>query len=61
MSAILGIALAALLFGLSTLLRARDRVGSAGGCTGSCVGCTGQGRCETSEEATTEVTYGAKS
>jgi hypothetical protein len=57
MSAILGIALAALLFGLSTLLRARDR----GGCTGGCVGCTGQGRCETSDEGTTEVTHGAKS
>jgi hypothetical protein len=57
MSAILGIALAALLFGLFTLLRARDR----GGCTGGCVGCTGQGRCETSDEVTTDVTHGAKS
>jgi hypothetical protein len=57
MSAILGIALAALLFGLSTLLRARDR----GGCTGGCVGCTGHGRCETSDEVTTEGTNGAKS
>ena len=42
MSAILGIGLAALLVGLFTLLRARDR----GGCTGGCVGCTGE-RCET--------------
>jgi hypothetical protein len=57
MSAILGIALAALLFGLSTLLRARDR----GGCTGGCVGCTGHGHCETSDEVTTEGTHGAKS
>ena len=57
MSAILGIALAALLFGLATLLRARDR----GGCTGGCVGCTGHGHCETSDEGTTEVTHGAKS
>ena len=57
MSAILGIALAALLFGLFTLLRARDR----GGCTGGCVGCTGQGRCETSDEVTTEVRHGVKS
>ena len=57
MSAILGIALAALLFGFATLLRARDR----GGCTGGCVGCTGQGRCQTSDEVTTEVTHGAKS
>ena len=57
MSAILGIALAALLFGLATRLRARDR----GGCTGGCVGCTGQGHCERSEEGTTEVTHGAKS
>lgn len=57
MSAILGIALAALLFGLFTLLRARDR----GGCTGGCVGCTGGGRCETSDEVITDVTHGAKS
>ena len=57
MSAILGIALAALLFGFATLLRARDR----GGCTGGCVGCTGQGRCQKSDEVTTEVTHGAKS
>lgn len=56
MSAILGIALAALLFGLFTLLRARDR----GGCTGGCVGCTGE-RCETSDEVITDVTHGAKS
>jgi len=56
MSAILGIVLAALLFGLFTLLRARDR----GGCTGGCVGCTGQGHCERSDEATTGATHGAK-
>jgi len=57
MSAILGIALAALLFGVFTRLRARDR----GGCTGGCVGCTGQGHCETSDDVTTEVTHGVKS
>ena len=57
MSAIIGIVLAALCFGLFTLLRPRDR----GGCTGGCVGCTGQGRCETSDEVTTDVTHGAKS
>ena len=57
MSAILGIALAALLFGLFTLLRARDR----GGCTGGCVGCTGQGRCATSDEVTSDVKQGATS
>jgi hypothetical protein len=65
MSVILGIAMAALLFGLSTLLRARDRAGStggsAGGCTGSCVGCTGQRHCETSDDVITEVSHGAKS
>lgn len=57
MNAILGIALAALLFGLFTLLRARDR----GGCTGGCVGCTGQGHCETNDDVESEVTHGAKS
>ena len=57
MSAILGIVLAAVLFGLFTLLRARDR----GGCTGGCVGCTGQGHCETSDEVTTGATHGVKS
>lgn len=56
MSAILGIALAALLFGLSTLLRVRDR----GGCTGGCVGCTGEGRCKAGDDVTTEVSHGAK-
>jgi hypothetical protein len=56
MSAILGIAIAALLFGLATLLRARDR----GGCTGGCAGCTGQGHCAT-YEATNDVSHGAKS
>ena len=56
MNAVLGIVLAALCFGLFTLLRARDR----GGCTGGCVGCTGDGRCETTDEATNAVTHGAK-
>ena len=53
MSAIIGIALAALCFGVFTLLRARDR----GGCTGGCVGCTGKGHCATTDE----TTHGAKS
>ena len=53
MSAIIGIALAALCFGLFTLLRPRDR----GGCTGGCVGCTGRGHCAPNDEAT----HGAKS
>jgi hypothetical protein len=55
MSAILGITLAAVLFGLATRLRARDR----GGCTGGCAGCTGDGRCQTNEP-TNAVTHGAK-
>lgn len=42
MRALIGIFGAAVLFGLFTLLRARDR-----GCTGNCVGCTGKGSCET--------------
>ena len=53
MSAIIGIALAALCFGVFTLLPARDR----GGCTGGCVGCTGNGHCKTTDDAT----HGAKS
>ena len=57
MSAILGIGLAALFFGLFTMLRARDR----GGCTGGCVGCTNQGRCATSDEVTSDVKQGATS
>ena len=57
MSAILGIAIAALLFGLATLSRARDR----GGCTGGCAGCTGQGHCATNDDATNDVSHGAKS
>ncbi|HEX7978087.1 MAG TPA: FeoB-associated Cys-rich membrane protein [Gemmatimonadaceae bacterium] len=57
MSVILGIVLAGLLFGLSTLLRARDR----GGCTGGCAGCTGQGHCATTDEATNAVSHGVKS
>lgn len=56
MSAILGIGLTALCFGLFTLLRARDR----GGCTGGCVGCTGEGRCGTRDDVTTDVAQGAK-
>jgi hypothetical protein len=56
MSAILGIGLAALCFGLFTLLRARDR----GGCTGGCAGCTGHGHCETTDEATDVVSHGVK-
>ena len=57
MSAILGIALAALLFGFATRFRARDR----GGCTGACVGCTGGGHCERTGEATHAMTHGEKS
>lgn len=41
MTVITGIVGAALLFGLFTLLRSRDR-----GCTGNCVGCTRNGACE---------------
>jgi hypothetical protein len=57
MNAIVGIALAALCFGLFTLLCARDR----GGCTGGCAGCTGTGRCENAADPTTEATHGVKS
>lgn len=53
MSAIIGITLAALCFGLFTLLRPRDRAG----CTGACVGCAGKGHCATTDE----TTHGAKS
>ena len=56
MNAILGIGVAAVLFGLSTLLRARDR----GGCTGGCVGCTGSGHCRANDEASDAVTHGVK-
>jgi hypothetical protein len=56
MNAILGIVLAAVCFGLFTLLRARDR----GGCAGGCVGCTGNGHCGTTDEAPNAVTHGAK-
>lgn len=59
MSAIIGVALAALLFGLSTALRARDRGGCTG--TGGCAGCTGEGRCATNDDVTTEATHGVKS
>ena len=57
MSAIIGITLAALCFGLFTLLRPRDR---SGACTGGCVGCTGKGHCATTGEVTTAETNGAK-
>lgn len=59
MTVILGIAGAAVLFGLFTLLRARDR----GGCTGGCVGCTGNGSCESIDHtsgATPDIREGAK-
>ena len=56
MSAILGIVLAALLFGVATRLRARDQ----GGCTGGCAGCSGDGQCERTDDAINEVTHGAK-
>ena len=41
MTVIWGIGGAAILFGLFTLLRSRDK-----GCTGNCVGCTRDGACE---------------
>jgi hypothetical protein len=41
MTTIIGIVGAALLFGVFTLLRPRDR----DGCEGRCVGCTGDGAC----------------
>jgi uncharacterized membrane protein YeaQ/YmgE (transglycosylase-associated protein family) len=41
MTVILGIVGAAILFGLFTLLRYRDK-----GCTGNCVGCTRDETCE---------------
>ncbi len=43
MKVVLGVMLAAVLFGLYTMLRPRDK----GGCTGHCAGCTGDGTCET--------------
>jgi hypothetical protein len=54
MSAILGIAMAAILFGLATLLRARDR----DGCTGGCAACSGQGHCAKTDEATHAMSHG---
>ena len=42
MTYIVGVLGAALLFGLFTLLRPRDK----DGCNGRCVGCTGDGACE---------------
>jgi hypothetical protein len=44
MTVIAGILGAALLFGLFTALRPRDRGGE--GCTGNCVGCTRDRACE---------------
>ena len=40
MSTLIGILGAAVLFGLFTMLRSRDR-----GCTGTCVGCARNGAC----------------
>ena len=40
MTAIFGIVCAAVLFGLFTMLRSRDK-----GCTGNCAGCTRDGAC----------------
>jgi hypothetical protein len=45
MRTMLAIGGAAFLFGLFTLLRARDR----DGCTGNCVGCTRTGACDTTD------------
>ena len=42
---IAGIAIAALLFGLFTVLRPSDRSGTVG-CTGNCGACTNDGACE---------------
>ncbi len=47
MTTIAGIAGAALLFGLFTLLRPRDKSCSGGGC----IGCTGDGACDAKREA----------
>ena len=44
MTTIAGVAGAALLFGLFTLLRPRDK-----SCTGGCIGCTGDGGCDAKE------------
>lgn len=41
---IAGVVGAALLFGLFTLLRPRDK-----SCTGGCIGCTGEGKCAARE------------
>jgi hypothetical protein len=48
MTAIGGIAIAALLFGIFTVLRPGDRSGKVG-CTGNCGACTNDGACETKE------------
>lgn len=44
MTVVIGVVVAALLFGVFTLLHPRDR---EDGCTGNCAGCTGHGACET--------------
>lgn len=42
MTMVLGVVGAAVLFGLFSMLRPRDKAG----CTGHCAGCTGDGACE---------------
>jgi hypothetical protein len=42
---LIAMSVAGFLFGLFTLLRARDREG----CTGNCVGCTRHGACATTD------------
>ena len=51
MTAIAGIAIAALLFGIFTVLRPGDRSGKVG-CAGNCGACTNDGACETKEAKT---------
>lgn len=48
MRVVIAMAIAGFLFGLFTLLRARDR----DGCTGNCAGCTGHGACRTTDGVT---------
>jgi hypothetical protein len=43
MTVVIGVVVAALLFGVFTLLHPRDK----DGCTGNCVGCSGRGACAT--------------
>lgn len=45
MRVVIAMVIAGFLFGLFTLLRARDREG----CTGNCAGCTGNGACGTTD------------